>query len=72
MNSVRAGVRSKRPSAMAKKVLLFMTIQRELGIQLPAMASARIRTISDLAELAWNEMRSAEVWKGRLEKDQPT
>ena len=29
-------------SAMAKKVLLFMAIQRELGIQLPAMASARI------------------------------
>ena len=54
-------------SAMAKKVLLFMAIQRELGIQLPALASARITTIHDLADLAWNEMLSAEVWKGRLE-----
>lgn len=59
-------------SAMAKKVLLFMAIQRELGIQLPAMASARITTIHDLAELAWNEMCSAESWEGRLENDQPT
>ena len=54
-------------SAMAKKVLLFMAIQRELGIQLPAMASARITTIHDLAELAWNEMQVADAWAGRLE-----
>ena len=55
-------------SAMVKKVLLFMAIQRELGIELPAMASARITTVRALAELAWNEMRAAPQWEGRLEQ----
>ena len=55
-------------SAMAKKVLLFMAIQRELGIELPAMATARITTIRELALLAWNEMLGAPQWAGRLEQ----
>ena len=54
-------------SAMAKKVLLFMAIQRELDIQLPAMASAKITTLQSLADLAWNEMLSSPEWEGRLE-----
>ena len=54
-------------SAMAKKVLLFMAIQKELSIQLPAMASARITTLQSLADLAWNEMLSSPEWKNRLE-----
>ena len=54
-------------SAMAKKVLLFMAIQRELGIELPAMATARITTIRELAVLAWKEMLSAPAWEGRLQ-----
>lgn len=53
-------------SAMAKKVLLFMAIQRELDIQLPAMASARITTIQALADLAWEEMLASPAWEGRL------
>ena len=54
-------------SAMAKKVLLFMAIQRELGILLPARASAQITTIQALADLTWNEMLSSPAWEGRLE-----
>ena len=53
-------------SAMAKKVLLFMAIQRELGIELPAIESARITSLADLAELAWNEMLTASAWEGKL------
>jgi len=53
-------------SAMAKKVLLFMTIQRELGIELPAMETARLKSLSQLADLAWNEMLSAEEWRDKL------
>ena len=49
-------------SAMAKKVLLFMTIQRELDIELPAMETARLRDLRQLADLAWNEMLSADRW----------
>lgn len=54
-------------SAMAKKVLLFMAIQRELGIELPAMETARIKTLRELAELAWTEMSASALWEGRLE-----
>ena len=53
-------------SAMAKKVLLFMTIQRELGIELPAMETARLKSLSQLADLAWNEMLHSEHWNGKL------
>ena len=55
-------------SAMAKKVLLFLAIQRELGILLPAMASAQITTIQALADLAWEEMLASPGWSGRLER----
>lgn len=54
-------------SAMAKKVLLFMAIQRDLGIELPATESARIKTMSDLTRLAFDEMRQSEQWKGVIE-----
>ena len=54
-------------SAMAKKVLLFMTIQRELGIELPAMESARLKSLSQLADMAWDEMLKAPDWNGKLE-----
>ena len=54
-------------SAMVKKVLLFMAIQRELGIELPARESARITSLQDLAELAWAEMLASPEWERRLE-----
>jgi hypothetical protein len=54
-------------SAMAKKVLLFMAIQRELGIELPAMESARLTTLAALAELAWGELEKSPAWEGKLE-----
>ncbi len=54
-------------SAMAKKVLLFMAIQRELGIELPAMESARVTSLAALADLAWGELEKAPAWEGKLE-----
>lgn len=53
-------------SAMAKKVLLFITIQRKLGTELPAMETIRQKSLSRLAELAWDEMLRSPNWKGRL------
>ena len=38
-------------SAMAKKVLLFRAIERALGIQLPAMRSARLKSMEDFAQM---------------------
>ena len=54
-------------SAMAKKVLLFMAIQRALEVELPAQASARVKTLDDLAALAWDTLVQAPGWQDRLE-----
>lgn len=43
-------------STMAKKVLLFLSIQRNLDILLPAEASANIATLNDLGTLVWKEL----------------
>lgn len=53
-------------SAMAKKVLLFMTVQRELGIELPAMETARIKSLRQLADLAWDQMAVSHLWRDRI------
>ena len=45
-------------SVMAKKVLLFLKLQREFGIELPAEDSARVGTIDDLIELVWRTVLS--------------
>ena len=42
-------------SVMAKKVLLFMKLQRELNIKLPAEGSARVKSIDELIRLVWLE-----------------
>lgn len=44
-------------SATAKKVLLFLSIQRSLDILLPAEESAYIKTLNDLGTLVWNELK---------------
>ena len=43
-------------SAMAKKVLLFMAIQKALSIDLPALESARVKTMGDLSAMVWNTL----------------
>lgn len=53
-------------SAMAKKVLLFLSIQRELGIELPAEESARIRTMRDFARMVWNTLAEDPAWTDRI------
>lgn len=46
-------------SAMAKKVLLLLSIQRELDIQIPAEQAAKDITLTQLAELVWTELERA-------------
>lgn len=53
-------------SAMAKKVLLLLSIQRELDIQIPAEQAAKDITLTQLAELVWTELERAPAWAGRL------
>lgn len=54
-------------SAMAKKVLLFLSIQRELGLELPAEESARIRTMEDFAWMVWHTLAEDPVWAARMD-----
>lgn len=54
-------------SAMAKKVLLFMSIQRALGIELPAEESARIKTMRDLSDMVWRTLAQSPEWRERLD-----
>ena len=54
-------------SAMAKKVLLFMTIERELGLQLPALETARVKTLEDIAQLVYRTMQNTPAWQSRIE-----
>lgn len=53
-------------SAMAKKILLLMSIQRALKIELPATESARIKTIEDLSLLVWNTLAQQPEWRKRM------
>lgn len=54
-------------SSMAKKVLLYMAIQKALNIELPAAESARVKTMQDLSRMVWNTLTAAEEWRGRME-----
>lgn len=53
-------------SAMAKRVLLFLSIQKALGIELPAVESAAITTLDHLTDLVWNTLASSPDWADRL------
>lgn len=53
-------------SAMAKKVLLFLAIQRALDIELPALESARVKTMDGLAAMVWNTLAGEPEWRKRM------
>lgn len=53
-------------SAMAKKVLLFMTLERELGLQLSALETARVKTLEDISQMVFRTMQNTAVWQSRI------
>ena len=54
-------------SAMAKKVLLFMAIQRALDIELPARESAVAKTMHDVSRMVWNTLKASPEHTARLQ-----
>lgn len=54
-------------SVMAKKVLLFLALQRALSIELPAEESAKIQTMEDFAWMVWHTLADDKHWRGRLD-----
>ncbi len=53
-------------SVIAKKTLLFMAIQKQLRVELPANSLPRLHSFQALAELVWEAMERTEFWRGRL------
>lgn len=53
-------------SAMAKKILLILSIQRELGIILDETACARIGTLGDFTRLIFDTMCVTEPWREKI------
>lgn len=56
-------------SAMAKKILLIMAIQRELGITLDETACARIGTLSDFTQLVFDTMAKTAQWNSIIQHE---
>ena len=53
-------------SEIAKKTLLFLALQKQLKLELPARALPRIHSFQELAELVLEAMRASEFWRDRL------
>lgn len=53
-------------SAMAKKVLLYMSMEKALGIRLPALESARVKTMADISQMVYRTLAESSQWRGRL------
>lgn len=53
-------------SEIAKKTLLFLAIQKQLKLELPAEKLPRIHSFSELAQLVRGTMSETEFWKARL------
>ena len=56
-------------SEIAKKTLLFMAIQKQLKLELPAEALPRLHSFQALAELVFSAMRETPFWDGRLSEE---
>ncbi len=54
-------------SAMTKKVLLLLAIQKDFAVYLPTEGTGNVRTLPDLSELVWDAMSEKESWKNVLE-----
>ena len=50
-------------SAMVKKALLFMAIERQLSVELPAEKLPRIHSFDELARLVWDAMKGSGLWE---------
>ena len=53
-------------SEIAKKTLLFMALQKQLRLELPARALPRIHSFPELTALVIGAMRETEFWRPRL------
>ena len=53
-------------SAIVKKTLLYMSIEKSLGIELAAEKTPKVHTFEDVSMLVWDGMKNNENWLPRL------
>ena len=53
-------------SAIVKKTLLYMSIEKSLGIELAAEKTPKVHTFEDVSMLVWDGMKNTENWLPRL------
>ena len=53
-------------TAIAKKTLLFLAIERDFEVELSAIATARIVNMGDFTEVVWSAMKNAPAWREKL------
>lgn len=53
-------------SEIAKKTLLFLALQKQLKLELPARALPLLHSFQELAELVLEAMRASEFWRDRF------
>ena len=53
-------------SAIAKKTLLYMSIEKSLGIELAAEKTPKVHTFEEFSMLVWDGMKSSENWHTKL------
>ncbi|MBR2520707.1 MAG: hypothetical protein IKE62_00815 [Oscillospiraceae bacterium] len=54
-------------SAMVKKTLLYMSLQKELNIELDAPKTPKVHSFEEFAQLVWDAMLKTEFWPTRMD-----
>ena len=55
-------------SAIAKKTLLYMSIQKALKIELAAEKTPKVHIFEEFSALVWDGMKESELWRSRLQE----
>lgn len=55
-------------SAIAKKTLLYMSIQKALKIELAAEKTPKVHTFEAFSALVWEGMKESESWRPKLQE----
>ena len=55
-------------SAMVKKTLLYLSIQKELHIELDAPKTPKVHSFEDFSRLVWDAMQRTDFWPPRMEQ----
>ena len=56
-------------SAIAKKTLLYLSIQKALKIELAAEKTPKVHTFEEFTALVWDGMKESGIWRTKMTQD---